>query len=158
MKQLKAFTLIELLTVIVLSSIIITMAYLAMSNTQSQFRLFENTSNQSLEIYNFKTTFALDIENAQFIKISSNSLLLQEEKNDIIYTFNENEITRKTTYSSTSFGISVIETHALLSNKTTTEGFIDYFALTILSLNDETTLKYNKEYSAKNLMAIQQTN
>ena len=93
--KLYAFTLVEVLLVMVLSTIIAGTGYLSYNILQKQFLLFQSGSNISRKLLLLDHLLRDDINGANFITNSKNQLrLIRHDRSFILYQWNEFGILR----------------------------------------------------------------
>ncbi|QTE21148.1 prepilin-type N-terminal cleavage/methylation domain-containing protein [Polaribacter cellanae] len=94
--KLKAFTLAEMLVVLVVSSIVISMAFLILNMVRKQVKLIQANYQKKQEIQFFETRFSRDFNSYNaFFRNKENKLILKDTKDSITYTFSDNLIIRE---------------------------------------------------------------
>lgn len=97
MKQIKAFTILELIIALLLSSIILAISYYTYFLLNNQLVTQQKKNGIINEFQLFENVFQNDFSNAAFIKdtMKTNSLIFFKTDNEFIkYEFNENNIVR----------------------------------------------------------------
>ncbi len=109
MKRLKAFTLVELLLVMVLSTIVIAIAYMVLAQFNLFGREFDKRTADSSEFLSFDQHLRHDIDLAINIRVNSNAFYLIKEHQELqaSYTRNAAGIRRVTAKQSDNFNIGV---------------------------------------------------
>ncbi len=94
--KLKAFTLAEMIVVLVVASIVIAMGFLVLNMVRKQVQLIQNNYHKKQEVQFFEATFSRDFNthSAYYYK-KTNVLILKNTKNNISYTFLEQCIIRE---------------------------------------------------------------
>lgn len=94
--KLKAFTLSEMIVVLVVASIVIAMGFLVLNMVRKQVQLIQNNYYKKQEVQFFEATFTRDFNarNAYFDK-KQGVLTLKNIKNNISYTFLDQCIIRE---------------------------------------------------------------
>lgn len=154
--KIKAFTIIELVVVMILTAIIATIAYLAIQNTQQSYSLFENNTDEALKISRFRTLLQKDFETSQYATFENNQLILTTEKGIIRYTFQESNINRTIKNVSDNFEINSNNFITSFQKEPTNNGYIDFFQFNIQLFERERTLSFIKKYSSVNLKIIEE--
>jgi prepilin-type N-terminal cleavage/methylation domain-containing protein len=129
-KKINAFTLSEMLVVLVVSSILISMAFVAVSMVQKQVYLIQKNLSKKQQLLFFEATLLRDFNTHRvfFIK-QENSLLLTSSKDSISYTFFDDFVIRGTDTIKISFENKTL----FLDGAMVTDGEIDAIALNLLS-------------------------
>ena len=93
--KVKAFTLSEILVVLVVASIVIVMAFLVLNMVRKQVVGIQNNYAKKQISNNFETLLQRDFNSNQAnYKLKTNTLVLKNTKDSIIYTIPSNFITR----------------------------------------------------------------
>ena len=124
MKQtkVKAFTLAEMLVVLVVASIVISMGFLVLNMVKKQVQVIQSNYNKKQEIQLFETTLSRDFnKRSVFYKEQSNLLLLKNTKDSITYTFLNNAIVRE----KDTFFLELTDKKVFLDGTVVKEGTID---------------------------------
>jgi hypothetical protein len=140
--KLKAFTLGEMIIVVVVASIVIAMGFLVLNMVKKQVRIIQNTYHQKTAVQFFEATFIRDFNtrNAYYDE-QKNRVSLKNSKNSISYTFLDDFIIRD----QDTFPIKVIHKKLFLEGLETKEKCIDAIEINL-----------SEEFSNKQLF-IQQT-
>jgi prepilin-type N-terminal cleavage/methylation domain-containing protein len=129
-KKINAFTLSEMLVVLVVSCILISMTFVAVSMVQKQVYLIQKNLSKKQQLHFFEATLLRDFNTHRvcFIK-EKNSLLLKNTKDSISYVFFDDFVIRKTD----TIKISFENKKLFLEGAIVTDGEIDAIALNLLS-------------------------
>ncbi|WP_405567961.1 type II secretion system protein J [Polaribacter sp. Asnod6-C07] len=121
-KKLKAFTLAEMLVVLVLASIIIAMGFLVLNMVKSQVISIQNNYQKKQEVQFFEATLTRDF-NARnaFYNKDNNHLILKNTKDSVLYVFKDYLIIRNRD----TFKIEVTNKKFFLNGKIVKENTID---------------------------------
>lgn len=94
-RKIQAFTMGELLVVMVISSIVVTVAFMALSNVQKQVRLVNKTFSLQQEILYLERMLVEDLHkhNGNFDSLR-NTIVFSQKKDTIKYQFGSNNIIR----------------------------------------------------------------
>jgi prepilin-type N-terminal cleavage/methylation domain-containing protein len=94
--KLKAFTLAEMLVVLVVASIVISMGFLVLNMVRKQVIVIQKNYQKKQEVQFFETTFSRDFNmGSAFFNKKENRITLKNTRDSIQYTFFENYITRE---------------------------------------------------------------
>jgi prepilin-type N-terminal cleavage/methylation domain-containing protein len=124
MKQtkVKAFTLAEMLVVLVVASIVISMGFLVLNMVRKQVKLIQNAYHKKQEMQFFETTFSRDIHTHQASYNEKESILtLSNTKEVLTYRFLKEAVVRE----KDSFFIEIATKKLFLNGKEVTEKTID---------------------------------
>lgn len=96
-KKIKAFTLSEMIVVLILTSIVIGLAFSMLNLVQKQLSAIQNNYHKSLELNKLETSLWLDFNRYSDIHFNEldNELSFSNELNSISYTFNEQFIIKE---------------------------------------------------------------
>gem|GEM_PF-6119958 len=87
--RLAAFTMLELITVLALSTIVIGTAYTAYEIIYKDFLDYKNTNTEALQAMDFVTTLERDITNADSLHIYQDEWVLYQKNQKVNYLFGE---------------------------------------------------------------------
>jgi len=151
-QNLKAFTLVELVVVMILSSVIATIAFFSIQNVQSQYSNFEQQTDTVLEISHFQTVLASDFEQSKLVHCEENSLHLIYENYKIQYQFAPSWVTRSV---ENQFIDTLRIPSSLVSfyykSKLISQGRVDKFQLKYTLFKNPYQQILEKEYSSETL-------
>lgn len=152
MKKLRAFTLIELLIGMIISSIVIGFGYAAYSLIYKQYLGYKNVKERLVETAQLNQILSNDLLNAENISFDENTLsLLKKNPNILQYQFLDTLILRKENEVTDTFRISPVNiqtTFLLRDNKT----FLKQFSFDADALGEKEHFTFTKNYSAETLM------
>ncbi len=123
--RLSSFTMLELLTVLALSTIVIGTAYTAYELIYTDFLDYKNTSTEALQTMDFVTVLERDIVRSDSLVIGDYGIQLFQKQHIIQYEFNEANTIRYLSENTT-----IVDTFSLeirtfeVENKTL---FLEYF-------------------------------
>src|ERR1043166_1165960 len=103
MKKIKAFTLVELLIGMILSSLIIGFSMQIFLNNQRMFESYRSGKINVMKAINLQSLLQIDAFEARTITFKENMLSFIKTKDQISYQFDEQEIIRKGTEVSDTF-------------------------------------------------------
>lgn len=121
-KKLKAFTLAEMVVVLVVASIVIAMGFLVLNMVRKQVVLIQRNYQKKQEVQFFEVTLTRDF-NARNVFYDKNKeqLILKNTKDSISYVFSDTIIIRN----KDTFQIEVADKELFLDGKTVQENTID---------------------------------
>jgi prepilin-type N-terminal cleavage/methylation domain-containing protein len=129
-KKINAFTLSEMLVVLVVSSILISMAFVVVSMVQKQVYLIQKNLSKKQQLHFFEATLLRDFNtHSVFFQKEENCLLLKNTKDSVRYTFFDDFVIRKTD----TIKISFENKKLILDGVIVSEGTIDAIELHLLS-------------------------
>jgi prepilin-type N-terminal cleavage/methylation domain-containing protein len=112
-KELKAFTLLELLVGMILSGIVLAATFTAYRVVTRQYETYRDKSKSITEVSLFVAQLESDFENATTITLASeNRIHLQFEKRMLEYRFSEKYVLRNDFMRTDTFNVSVAQTEA----------------------------------------------
>ncbi len=165
MQKLKAYTLIEVIVTLLLSVIIIGAAITGYSLINEQFRIFDISTKQSLDILQFNAMMKTDIDRCEAIFYENEQLVLKQKNNVIIYRFEENKVFRneqsvayEEEINSKEIDLNIIKVETYFEGEIQYFGIIDRFTLQINNFGEPRILPYSKKYSAVQLMNFKNNN
>lgn len=156
-KKIAAFTLIELVVVMVLSGIIISLAFIVVNQVQQLYSSYENDTNNALKTGDFDTVFRRDFEQYDWINQSDEQLIFNQKNNKertLFYTFEEGNIIRQTPLFSDTFEINLISMNAFFEGEAIYEGWVDSCSLLLgdaENINQQLHFNLKKTYSSEDL-------
>ena len=155
MQKLKAFTLIELLIGLIISSLVISFSYLCYGIVFEQFESYKTTKHEIYEGMQINTLLERDLDNAHIAYYSAPSLtLINENKADLKYHFDKAFIVRNNGEEKDTFNLKVNKTNPIfiMNNNEEPLKLLKALSLEIELLDDKETLHYTKRYGAAVLL------
>lgn len=135
MKKNNAFTLTEILVVMVISSIVVSLAFVILTMVQKQVILIQGNITDKEQMKQLEKVLWKDLNEANIGVLASDNMLYFPKQNDTVrYTFSENFVIR----TNDSFFIPIVDKVFFLDGQQTNKGFIDGIKLTT-----------NKTYNSK---------
>ena len=97
-KKIKSFTLSELLVAMIITLIVVGLAFTVLNLVKKQIHTIQRNYNRTSELAFFKQRIWLDFNNYSHINFDSksNQLILKSETDSIFYNFNQEYILRNT--------------------------------------------------------------
>lgn len=152
-----AFTMIELIVVMLLTTVIATLSYLAINNTQQQFWFYEKSNDTSLEIGTLNTLLKNDFHQAKDIQLLNEAIVFQMADSRVVYQFETDKIKRIHHAQPNIFNVQILNKKISFENTLIQKGQksrIDQLELECKYFEDEIILEYSKEYSSKDLWKL----
>lgn len=153
MKKLKAFTLVELVVVMIISSITLATLYTVYLLVKKQY-FRQSYKIESLNNYmQFKNTLETDILKADSIREdeATHSLLCYIDTTVVEYGFSERIAIRRYDNFNDSF---VVFPHNLMVTKYVNSDLINYVSLKLIPFRDTVLVDFTKQYDANSLIKI----
>jgi|GEM_PF-3998322 len=94
-KYIRAFTVLELIVVMIVSSIVILSLFTVMGNTQQLFRMSIAQSYKEVELLEFYQFLNDDIHSASAIQMQGADLLIQRGEDELRYEFFDGMVVRR---------------------------------------------------------------
>jgi len=155
MKKIRAFTIIELVVVMVISGIAISIAGLSYDIINMQMLNYETTSARLLSTIQFNHLLKTDfIQAKKVIKEQGSLKFVSENKNEISYYFDEDNIIRRMAYLADTFQLSVFNVKQQLINEVQKNDgdLVDELSFQLTNLEHTQYFHYYKTYGADVLM------
>jgi type II secretory pathway pseudopilin PulG len=149
--KLAAFTIIELIVVMLLTTVIATLSYLAINNTQQQYQSYEKSNDVGLEIAALNTLLKNDFHKAKDIQLINGAIVFQMTDYRVVYQFEEKKVKRTNQTKTDTLDVIVLDKQITFKNEPIQKGRIDQLQLECKYFEDKTTLMYTKSYSSKDL-------
>lgn len=154
-KKLQAFTITELMVVMLISTITITAAFSAYSIIDKQFRAYGKDNEKALNLSTIKGLLSDDFLLAKEVQGNKNGIRFQMDNDSIIYAIHGNYIVRKNSILNTrndTFAIKIEDSVFRLNNTEVENGLIDFAAFKIrLTPKMVSNLSFSKRYSSADL-------
>ncbi|CAL2079802.1 type II secretion system protein [Tenacibaculum sp. 190524A02b] len=126
MKKVKAFTLSEVLVVMVISTIVVSIAFLVLSMTQKQMKLIQTNLEYKQDIQHLERVLWKDFNEAHLIEQKTKEVFVAIKQNDTVpYTILDNVVLRD----KDSFFVAVKEKVFFFNGKETQKETIDAIKL-----------------------------
>lgn len=157
-KKIQAFTIIELIMTMLISSVIIGIVYYVYMLFSHQFSNYREKANAIDEYLILKKAFQEDIDAASTIKTTSDNEVVclgRPMVNEVHYIFNQENIIRSTAGTQDTFHIKKSGYEAFPVNNS---DLIETLVVNINLANEPFSTTYKKMYSASQLMQQPSTN
>lgn len=152
MKKIAAFTLMELLIGMIISSIVISFGYMAYNLIYDGFLNFKKVKATMMETNQLNTTFGNDVRNAEIISSNENKLILfNKNEQELRYEFLPDYVLRTHGELTDTFKVAThnIQQHFLFPENNM---FLQQFSFDATVLNEPESFQYSKSYSSETLM------
>jgi len=157
MKKLKAFTVIELIMSLLISSVVIAIAFYAFLFLNKQFIRYNSRSGEINEYIIFKTAVENDLKNSEYLLDSTGLLVFKGTNNsDIIYQVSGDYIVRQNEFSIDTFKIA--NTGFIASYDPKSNNIINGLLFKPVLLGQDLEIKFDKPFSAEQLMKAERYN
>ncbi|WP_435261208.1 PulJ/GspJ family protein [Tenacibaculum sp. nBUS_03] len=93
--KVRAYTIIEILITMVITSVIVSILYLLFSTLSRQYSQFNKSQNKTITLALFKNTLKRDFYMSDVLFFKSNELTCVKDKETILYTLQNEFVTRK---------------------------------------------------------------
>ncbi|MES2140745.1 MAG: prepilin-type N-terminal cleavage/methylation domain-containing protein [Bacteroidota bacterium] len=161
MKQISAFTLLELLIGMILSSIVIGFCYTGYSIIHKQYLNYNNIKRENTNAIQLNSILNTDFVNAGYVMYDGDKLILNSENKDQLqYEFKENYILRSTSGLIDSFMFSPVNISPEYLKESTRLplAIINEFSFDVVILGELEHFHFIKEYSAETMIRLQMEN
>lgn len=149
----RAFTLIEIVVVMVITSVVTTAAYFAYRSAAVRLIFFEHKAQQNVDLSSVNTLLNKDFFDCVSISpVSPRRIVFNSLPDPIEYIFEENVIYRKKAFAVDTFSVNTgdIETTPLAENAL----FVSGLTITLISKDGEHKLAFRKQYDPIFLMNL----
>ena len=149
--RLPAFTLIELMVTMLISSISIGIIYSGYDIVSKQFRTYKTTNETIAEALYLNSLMNSDFSKARDAKKNRDGFtLLDYENRSTVYEFSEEYIVRKVSFSTDTFHLPIKNSSYSISGKDVLEdlSWIDEVSFDVTINKEVTSFHYKKEYDA----------
>jgi prepilin-type N-terminal cleavage/methylation domain-containing protein len=153
-KKLKAFTLMELIVGLIISSVVIAMAATGFRIVQMQFVEYKKANTKVLQLSTLEFLLCKDAEECSRLeKLDDNSFAARFASKEIIYKVADASILRTQGYLTDTFNIGLRKMEISFSNKPVLaeKGLIDMVGLKMGTVEGPQSCYITKLYSAKTL-------
>ncbi|TDQ21836.1 type II secretion system protein [Tenacibaculum caenipelagi] len=125
MKKIKAFTLTELLVVMVVSTIVISLAFLMLTMVRKQLNVIKKGIDKKQIIEHLDRVFWKDFNECKKVSLKNKKLFFEKDMDTVVYNFEEKIIVRE----KDSFSIQINHKSFYLDGLKVNNGFIDALKL-----------------------------
>ena len=157
--KIRAFTLIELLICMILSTIIIGMGYAAYSESYKRFLTYSGMKKNIVDAIRVNRVFNNDFTQAELVYYNSGNILLNSKNKPAIeYEFTSSAIIRKVYNQADTFHFAIIRPLAVYvdNDVAAAEGIINAFSFETEIYKQTLPFYYSKTYSAETIINLSQ--
>ena len=151
-KKLAAFTLIELVIGLIISSIVVMMAGSAFNIVKMQFANYKITNDRVQECKTIDYLLKKDMDECRYATVIESGITLQMQKDEITYKWSKDKLFRKATQHVDTFALSVQSVETKFQNIPVISGMIDHLHLKLKQGEEFFDIYLSKQYSAEELM------
>ncbi len=147
--SIKAFTIIEVIVSLLISSIVISLAYTVFINSETYFENIKKQSSYSIQYIDFYSVLKRDINRSNSIAYINNELILKFDNDQVIYSFEDEYVEREVLNKRTNtfdIAISNIDVKHLKNTKFVNEIIIQIQGVNLFEVN------FIKQYSRHSLV------
>ena len=158
-KKLQAFTLLELIAVLILSGIITLMAYYVLDITRSYYHKFQQKENSTSALSRLAMIIDQDFQKAKVITGDNSKVIFYFQTHQITYQFMSSYIVRSQSNVQDTFHL-IIHDIALktVSGKNNNKDNPVHELQLVAGSRDSVFFHFNKNYSAETLFGLQLEN
>ena len=155
MKKLKAFTLLELLIGMIISSIVIAIGYASYNMIYKQYLLYKSYRTELVEFAGLNSELHNNFYNSERVKAKETSLFFEfKNEKEIVFEFNDEFILRKEKESIDTFKVNVLNYKFFLQNESNI--IVNAISFDSELLKEMVQLRFEKMYSAEKLIEAEQ--
>ena len=148
-RSVNAFTIIEVIVSLLISSIVISLAYTIFINSETYFENIKRQSSYSIQYIDFYSVLKKDINRSNSIAFKNNELILKFDNDQVIYILEDEYVEREVLNKRTNtFDIVIkdIEVKYLKNSKFVNEIIIQIQGVNLFEVN------FIKQYSGQSLV------
>ncbi|MEM8909620.1 MAG: hypothetical protein AAGD05_17360 [Bacteroidota bacterium] len=161
MKPWKAFTILELLVVVLLTSLIVLMAMSILQIIQQQYTDFEAEHRDALSLNEFQVLLRTDFIQSDYVQMDDYHLAIQYPTHQVHYQMAPDFIIRTIMHQyerRDTFLLQVEQLTASFQGQPQTNGWLDFLSMTLVVEGERLPLAFRKQYSALDLMKLNYAN
>ncbi len=157
MKKIAAFTLIELLIGMIISSIVIAFGYSAYTLIYKQYNNYKEIKEKMMEVTQLHEALNTDFHTVEMISFHENTLTFYKKEYPLEYIFSDEWIIRKERDVADTFRVAATEVHH--TQRFPENGlFVQQFSFEVDILKEKEYFNFVKNYTAESLMNYQALN
>ena len=152
--KVKAFTLIELVVVMIISGILFSIAYFSFFIISQRFNHFSSASSSVMEISNLQTILNKDFDEAEFLQLQGDDLIVKKDSLELLYHFEEDYLLRTQLDQVDTFHIPIENKSYYFKNAIyyLNTGYIDELEFTSEYHDEKFHFHFHKDYSTEQLI------
>lgn len=149
MKRISAFTLMEVIIVMIISMIVVSLTYKTLDIVSMQYRQFSKSRKHIYELSLLETLLTKDFANSEYLKRMNDGVMCKYRDKNVVYTFNDGFIVRSEGTITDTFNIMPREIKYYFSDKEVknTNSYIDKVAFVYVQEGSKFFI-YKKVYAA----------
>lgn len=158
MKKIAAFTLLEILIGMIISSIVIGFCYTGYSVIYKQYLNYNAIKRQNTTAMQLNSVLNNDFVNAEFVRFELDKLIVNSNSNkELYYRFNENYILRRDKGLIDTFMLAAlnITPEYFTENEQLQDRLLNSFSFDVSVLGETEHFHFVKEYSSETLIKLQ---
>ncbi|WP_075343322.1 PulJ/GspJ family protein [Tenacibaculum agarivorans] len=145
MKKIDAFTLTELIVVMIVSTIVVSMAFMALSMVKRQVGSIQNRFQKKEELVRFEKIIHKDFNNYGIGNLKgNNNVQFKNALDSVMYQIKDTYVLRN----KDTFAIAIHNSAFLLDGKKVNSGFIDAFRFEAQHVNNRSSFVYAEKDAA----------
>jgi prepilin-type N-terminal cleavage/methylation domain-containing protein len=154
MRRLDAFTILELLVVMVVSALLFGMAYSALRMVQRQQQGIARKSALLGQISTWQTALAADFYTSTIVTLSNDQVRCQRRDGEVTYLFQDSTLVREQGELVDTFRLPIRQCTYFWQGQERTSGLIDELTLLGVAAQDTFYLQADHHYAAQQLVAL----
>ncbi len=160
MRRLRAFTLMELLIGMIISSIVIAFGYSAYNLIYRQYLSYKSVKTKVVETMQLHNTMSNDFNNAEYITFDENKLKLSGNNTLLMYNFIDSLVIRSVNETSDTFKLttSTLQIKPVFNELTNNDTLINSLQLDVSVFDNKERFTFTKRYTAQTLMNYEMQN
>lgn len=155
MKKLRAFTIMELLVALTLTSLLVLAAWYAFELIQKQYVLQKNLNKNISTYIQLETRLKQDLETMKFLKRDLQQIIFKSSNYQIEYDFQYDFVSRKHSLSeieADTFFVKNELQNSFFQNREQSVGIIDQLEIAFFPFEEKRVFILKKQYSVADLM------
>jgi prepilin-type N-terminal cleavage/methylation domain-containing protein len=150
MKKIKAYSLVELMVVMVIGTITIAVAYQGYLLFYQQFLSFKTVVNHNAELSLFDALLDSDIKDSKEVKKRASGIVCRYKEREVLYNWSDNYVTRKQELVTDTFYFKISNLKLMFNSKDAQDNeLIDELSFEKNDIKEEVTpFIYKKWYGA----------
>lgn len=158
--KLAAFTTTELIVVMVLATVVFSLALMAFQIINKQYIQYNQDSTQAIELDRLQALLHRDIDQAKLVEIQKNQLSCQYSTYTAFYIFEDQQLVRNLSiedYKKDTFAFSTINLTTFFEQESISSGLIDYLSWETQLFGEACTLNLKKTYDHQTTLLMEET-
>jgi len=151
-RRLSAFTLLELVVVLVVSALLFRLAYAALGLVQQQQRIFERRSATLGQLSTWQNTLSADMQQARRVVATADQLHCQLPDREVVYSWPDSILTRQQGELTDSLVVPVRLVTTYWEGKPRTQGLVEEASFLLVAEGDTFYLQAAARYAAQQLL------